>query len=40
MAIVIIAGLITGAIGDLIVLPIALLRLWRPGLGPRRSRPA
>jgi len=40
MAIVIIAGLLTGAIGDLIVLPIALLRLWRPGLGTRRAKPA
>jgi Cu/Ag efflux pump CusA len=40
MAVVIIAGLITGAIGDVIVLPIALLRLWRPGLGTRRPKPA
>jgi Cu/Ag efflux pump CusA len=37
MAIVIIAGLVTGAIGDLLVLPIALRRLWRPGLGARRG---
>jgi len=40
MAVVIIAGLVTGAIGDLLVLPIALLRLWRPGLGTRRREPA
>jgi Cu/Ag efflux pump CusA len=40
MAVVIIAGLITGAIGDLIALPIALLRLWRPGLGTSRREPA
>jgi Cu/Ag efflux pump CusA len=40
MAIVIIAGLISGAIGDVIVLPIALLRLWRPGLGTRGRQPA
>ena len=40
MAIVIIAGLTTGVIGDLIVLPIALLRLWRPRLAPRRPDPA
>jgi multidrug efflux pump subunit AcrB len=36
MAIVIIAGLVTGAIGDLLVLPIAVRKLWRPGLGPSR----
>jgi HME family heavy-metal exporter len=36
MAIVIIAGLVTGALGDLLVVPIALRRLWRPGLGARR----
>jgi Cu/Ag efflux pump CusA len=36
MAIVIIAGLVTGAIGDLLVLPIAVRKLWRPGLGASR----
>jgi Cu/Ag efflux pump CusA len=35
MAIVIVAGLVTGAVGDLLVLPIALRKLWRPGLGAR-----
>jgi Cu/Ag efflux pump CusA len=40
MAIVIVAGLITGAFGDLLVLPIALRRLWRPSLGARSRRAA
>jgi hypothetical protein len=35
MAIVIVAGLVSGAVGDLLVLPIALRKLWRPGLGAR-----
>jgi hypothetical protein len=36
MAIVIIAGTIVGAIGDLVVLPIMLWRVWQPRAGQTR----
>ena len=39
MAIVIIAGVIVGAIGDLVVLPIMLWRVWQPRAG-QLNRPS